>query len=81
MLNIHFARASREAVSAAMEAIHAIIRERPGETRVVAHLPLGAGPAHEMPLSRRVAYDTELLAEVRRRLGEGIVDLRLGGGA
>jgi hypothetical protein len=30
-----------------------------------------------MELSRRVAYDAELLAEVRRRLGDGLVDLRL----
>jgi len=30
-----------------------------------------------MELSRRVAYDADLLSEVRRRLGEGLVDLRL----
>ena len=27
---------------------------------------------------RRVAYDAELLSEVRRRLGDGLVDLSLG---
>jgi hypothetical protein len=32
-----------------------------------------------MELGRRVAYDAELLSEVRRRLGDGLVDLRLGG--
>jgi hypothetical protein len=30
-----------------------------------------------MELRRGVAYDTELLAEVRRQLGDGLVDLRL----
>jgi hypothetical protein len=30
-----------------------------------------------MELRPRVAYDSELLAEVRRRLGEGVVDLDL----
>jgi hypothetical protein len=30
-----------------------------------------------MELRLGVAYDTELVAEVRRRLGEGLVDLRL----
>jgi hypothetical protein len=28
-----------------------------------------------MPLPRRVAYDTDLLAEVKRRLGEALVQL------
>jgi hypothetical protein len=31
-----------------------------------------------MELSRRVAYDAELLSEVRRRLGDGVVSLSLG---
>jgi hypothetical protein len=30
-----------------------------------------------MELRRGVAYDAELLAEVRRRLGDGIVELSL----
>ena len=30
-----------------------------------------------MELRRGVAYDAELLAEVRRRLGDGLVELRL----
>ena len=42
------------------------------------HVPgPGGGDALPMELRRGVAYDTELVAEVRRRLGEGIVDLRL----
>ena len=35
------------------------------------------GQALPMELRAGVAYDAELLAEVRRRLGEGLVDLRL----
>jgi hypothetical protein len=31
-----------------------------------------------MELRRGVAYDAELLAEIRRRLGEGIVEIQLG---
>jgi len=77
VLNIHFARAPRDVVSAAMEAIHALTRERPGETRVIVHLPMAGSETYEMPLSRRVAYDAELLAEVQRRLGIGTVDIRL----
>jgi hypothetical protein len=30
-----------------------------------------------MELRRGVAYDAELLAEVQRRLGDGLVELRL----
>ena len=56
----------------------ALLRDRPGSTRVVIHVPApGGGEALPMELRRGVAYDSELVAEVRRRLGEGIVDLRL----
>jgi hypothetical protein len=34
-----------------------------------------------MELRRGVAYDAELIAEVRRRLGDGLVELRLAGAA
>jgi hypothetical protein len=58
-----------------MEAFKSVLRERPGATRVVIHVP-GPGGG-QMELRRGVAYDAELLAEVRRRLGDGLVDLRL----
>ena len=45
--------------------------------RCVVHVPAPGGSALPMEL-KGVAYDAELLAEVRRRLGEGIVDLALG---
>ncbi|MBM4409637.1 MAG: hypothetical protein FJ038_13810, partial [Chloroflexi bacterium] len=58
---------------AAMEAFKVLIRERPGSTPVYVHLT-----AETMPMRLRgVAYDAELLAEVRRRLGEGLVELHL----
>jgi hypothetical protein len=61
-----------------METIRSLLRERPGGTRVVLHVPGPVGSATlPMELSRRVAYDADLLAEVRRRLGDGLVELRL----
>jgi hypothetical protein len=61
-----------------METIRALLRERPGGTRVVLHVPATNSPSTlPMELTRRVAYDADLLAEVQRRLGDGLVDLRL----
>ena len=58
-----------------ISAFRAVLRDRPGATQVIIHVP---GPdGGPMPLRRGVAYDAELLAEVRRRLGDGLVDLRL----
>ena len=62
----------------AMQDVRDLLRDRPGETRVVLHVPQGGGRG-PLPMELRfgVAYDAELLAEVRRRVGEGIVELRL----
>ncbi len=79
VLNVRFARtAGPDRVVSAMQAFQALLRERPGETPVVVHVPAPGGSAQEMPLRIRVAYDTELLAEVRRRVGEGVIELQLG---
>ena len=67
--------APSDRVVGAMEAFKTVMRDRPGATRVVIHVP-GPGGG-EMELRRGVAYDAEMLAEVRRRLGDGLVDLRL----
>jgi hypothetical protein len=75
VLHVRFAASARDRLVAAMETFRALLRDRPGETRVVLHLPGTDGGA--MELRRGVAYDAELLAEVRRRLGDGVVDLRL----
>jgi hypothetical protein len=61
----------------AMETVKLLLKDRPGATKVVLHVPAsGGGQALPMELRRGVAYDAELLAEVRRQLG-GLVELRL----
>jgi hypothetical protein len=76
VLHVKFAAvAPNDRVVGAMETFRSVLRDRPGETRVVIHIPgPGGGP---MELRRGVAYDAELLAEIRRRLGEGIVEIHL----
>jgi hypothetical protein len=76
ILHVRFAgNAPSDRVVGAMEAFKTVMRDRPGGTRVVIHVP-GPGGG-EMELRRGVAYDAEMLAEVRRRLGDGMVELRL----
>ncbi len=78
VLNVRFARdAGTERVVSAMQAFKSLLRERPGQTRVVVHVPAPGGSALPMEL-RGVAYDAELQAEVRRRVGDGVIELRLG---
>lgn len=79
VLHVRFeGAAARERLVGAMEEVKVLLRDRPGTTRVVIHVPApGGGPALPMELRRGVAYDAELVAEVRRRLGDGLVDLRL----
>jgi hypothetical protein len=79
VLHVRFGGASPDRLVLAMETFKALLRERPGATRVVLHVPASSGRGLlPMELSRRVAYDAELLSEVRRRLGDGLVDLTLG---
>ncbi|MFN8518866.1 MAG: hypothetical protein U0667_05625 [Chloroflexota bacterium] len=49
---------------------------RPGETPVVLHVPAGGGHEQPMQLRAGVAYDTELLGDIERRVG-GLVRLQL----
>jgi DNA polymerase III subunit alpha len=79
VLHVRFARgAAPERLVGAMEMLRGLLRDRPGSTKVVIHVPIaGEGSALPMELRRGVAYDSELLAEVSRRLGEGVVDLSL----
>jgi hypothetical protein len=79
VLHVRFAdSAPADRVVGAMEALKAVMRDRPGETRVIIHLPTpSGGGALPMELRRGVAYDVELLSEVRRRFGEGLMELRL----
>ena len=79
ILHVTFAgSAGTDRVVGAMEAFKGLLVERPGSTRVVLHVPApSGGESLPMELRRGVAYDAELLAEVRRRLGDGIVELSL----
>ena len=56
-----------------MEAFKAVLRQRPGTTPVFVHLTPEALPMR----LRGVAYDADLVAEVRRRLGDDLVELSL----
>ncbi|HET7182086.1 MAG TPA: hypothetical protein VFI15_07635, partial [Candidatus Limnocylindrales bacterium] len=76
-LHVRFGGVPAARLILAMETFRQIARERPGETRVVVHVPAQGGTALPMELRAGVAYDAELLAEVRRRLGEGIVALQV----
>jgi hypothetical protein len=75
ILHVRFGGAPASRLVSAMETFRQLARERPGDTRVVVHVPAQGGSALPMELRSGVAYDAELLAEVRRRLGEPIVQL------
>jgi hypothetical protein len=75
VLHVRFSAAAAERIVGAMEAFREVLRDRPGATRVVIHVP-GPGGG-EMELRRGIAYDPELTAEVRRRLGDGVAELHL----
>jgi DNA polymerase-3 subunit alpha len=78
VLHVRFsAAAGLDRAVGAMEALRTLIRARPGSTPVVLHVPVGADEARPMELRSGVAYDAELLAEIRRQMGDGIVELRL----
>jgi hypothetical protein len=75
VLHVRFGGAPATRLVLAMETFRQLARERPGETRVVVHVPEPGGTALPMELRAGVAYDAELVAEIRRRLGEGVVQL------
>ncbi|MGZ6315281.1 MAG: helix-hairpin-helix domain-containing protein, partial [Candidatus Limnocylindrales bacterium] len=82
ILNVRFTRgADTGRIVVALEELRAMLRTRPGATRVVFHLPQPDGATLPMELRGGVAYDAELLAEAGRRLGEGLVRLDLTAGA
>ncbi|MEK6720367.1 MAG: DNA polymerase III subunit alpha [Chloroflexota bacterium] len=77
VLHVWFGGAPADRIVQAMEGFRALVREHPGETPVVVHIPAAGGATLPMPLKQAVAYDSELLADVRRRLGEGVARLDL----
>ena len=72
---MRFGTAPAAQVVEAFKVITELVRERPGDTEVVVHVPAPGGRPQPMPLPRRVAYDADLLAEIRRRLGDAFVQL------
>jgi hypothetical protein len=76
VLHVRFGSAPNERIVAAFSELRALIKSRPGPTPVVLHVPAGAGRTHEMRLAVGIAYDAELLADVRRRFGD-LLQLRL----
>lgn len=76
ILHVRFFGGSAERLLDGMRAFREVIRTRPGETRVLVHIDVAGGGGLPMEL-KPVAYDAELLAEVQRRLGDGIVELNL----
>jgi DNA polymerase-3 subunit alpha len=82
VLNVRFTRgAEMHRIVLAMEELKVVFKEHPGATRVVFNLPGPAGGTQPFPLRSGVAYDAELMAEIHRRLGEGLVRLDLAMGA
>jgi hypothetical protein len=75
-LHISFGPAPDERIVSAFTELRAIIRERPGGTPVVLHVPAGPGRTREMRLGSGIAYDAELVAEVGRRFG-GLLRLQV----
>jgi hypothetical protein len=69
VLHVRFGDAPTERIVAAFGELRSIIKGRPGQTPVVLHIPVGTGRTQEMRLGVGIAYDAELLAEVRRGLG------------
>jgi hypothetical protein len=62
----------------AMATVRDILRGHPGGTRVIVHLPQGAGRAGlPMELRSGVAYDAELVADIGRRLRPEICTVEL----
>jgi hypothetical protein len=77
VLHVRFQGTNQDAVVAAFQELRGIIHERPGETSVVLYIPAGSGRVQRMELRVGVAYDAELAALIERRVGPGMVDLRL----
>jgi Helix-hairpin-helix motif/OB-fold nucleic acid binding domain len=75
VLHVRFGGAPASRLVHAMETFRQLARERPGDTSVIVHVPAPGGQALPMELRTGVAYDAELLAEIRRRLGDGVVQL------
>ena len=81
VLHVRFTRgADTSRIVWAMEELSAMLKQRPGATRVVFHIPQQGGATLPMEVRLGIAYDAELMAEVGRRVGEGLVRLEIAQG-
>ena len=81
VLHVRFTRgADTSRIVWAMEELSAMLKQRPGATRVVFHIPQQGGATLPMEVRLGIAYDAELIAEVGRRVGEGLVRLEIAQG-
>ncbi len=76
-LHIRFARIEQDHIVDTFQQLRELIHERPGDTRVVLHVPSGPGRDQRMELRLGVAYDGELVTLLGRTLGEERVRLSL----
>ncbi len=76
VLKVRFLGVLDDRLREAMSTFVDLIRARPGETRVLVYLDVAGGAGLPITL-KPVAYDAEFLAEVNRRLGDGVVELSL----
>jgi hypothetical protein len=79
-LHVRFTAFGQDRLVPVFEEVARALRERPGETPVVLHIPLGPGQEETMEARYRVAYDPELLAEIGRRIDPALVTLDLAEG-
>ncbi len=78
VLHVRFSGlAGADRLVTAMEQFKVLLRDRPGATPVVVHVPAARGESRPMELRRGVAYDADFVAEIQRRLGSGLVEVRL----
>jgi DNA polymerase-3 subunit alpha len=79
-LHVRFASSGQDRLVPIFEEVARALRDRPGETPVVLHIPVGPGQEETMEARYRVAYDPELLAEIGRRVDPALVRLELAEG-
>ena len=77
VLHVRFRSAPQDRLLAGFTALRQLIHERPGETLVVLHIPVGPGREQQMHLRTGVAYDAELIASVHRSPALELAELQL----
>jgi hypothetical protein len=76
-LHVSIMPGAQDAILASLRELREIVHDRPGDTRLVLHIPASDGRVQRMELRVGVAYDAELLSMIERRVGRRAVELRL----